>query len=793
MVVFTMDELKEYNGVWLIGSEVEFLEEMEKIIKNKIPCIENRDKRREEIAKRNEQMLAQQQARTSQPQSALAAQYQQVQAYEAQLDQQAQMSLEELENFYRSQYLATISPEYKAQIQKQLQYMIPSLGEDHPTVKQYKEMIDMDAEKANQKAISMAKFYSSYYKLRAINKEQSQDMNKAMYTPTTSLEELEGVINEYYDKALTSDYQTQLKATVDIGLKVCPDDLILSKLKPMVGLNKEQANQMVKQQAQQCYQNIQTIIQQDKAMQMQSQYNIQNIQQASTQGVTEQKIRIGDYLGFISHDNHIIGLNLNSQELITLPESICNLSHLKVLSLKWNKLEELPQSFGNLKALEELILDGTWSTNNDAPLYNELISFPDSFCELKNLKILKCEENGLRSLPDNFGQLTNLKEVFLYQNRLNKIPDSIGNLTNIKNLNLSSNKIESIPPSLCGCSKLEQLNLGFNSISKIPECIDQLNSLNGLYLGGNNITELPSSIFNLKSLQRLELSSNQLTEISEDIVKLKVSNLNLEKNQLKVLPYFIWEMESLNELLLKENPLSSEEQEVVKNDAQTIKDYCRQRASIAIMLIHTEVDAASHRIPELTTFLEGQSEVFAILPVDEFNLRATDLVLFLATAGSINSQECIQLLKIAKENSIEVVPLKGLDIDWGGLAGIGLSRELGHEFTPDDFNGFCENVYDYIKLLKRTHNIFKDKTALLSKEEEVAVIASSTFEAFKSELTHIIHSQSIKDCFNTYQSFLKPQYDNIINMKAKGITLFFSTFSQYFKVFMQQYKEGGQM
>ena len=48
-------------------------------------------------------------------------------------------------------------------------------------------------------------------------------------------------------------------------------------------------------------------------------------------------------------------------------------------------------------------------------------------------------------------------------------------------------------------------------------------------------------------------------------------------------------MESLKTLIFKENPLSPEEQEIARNDTETIKDYCRQRASIAIMLIYTDI------------------------------------------------------------------------------------------------------------------------------------------------------------------------------------------------------------
>ncbi len=155
-----MAEIKKHHGVSLIASEVEFLEELERKFQKEIPCFENRDKIKEDIAKQNEQVRAYQQAQAqayqTQMQNPLEAQYQQIQAYEAQLDQQSAMSVDQLEQFYESQYVATLAN--KAQLQMQLQYMIPSLGENHPTVKQFKEMLEMNEEKAKIKAKAMAKY-----------------------------------------------------------------------------------------------------------------------------------------------------------------------------------------------------------------------------------------------------------------------------------------------------------------------------------------------------------------------------------------------------------------------------------------------------------------------------------------------------------------------------------------------------------------------------------------------------------------------------------------------------------
>ncbi len=778
-----IEELKEYNGVSLISSEAEFLEQIEKLIGEVIPCREDRDETKRKVAESHQ--AYQPQATQMNAQTILKSQFQALKAQVVEQERLAQLSLEELEKTYENQYLAQVNPAMQANIQAQLNSLIPMLGESHPSVQQMKAMLDMDEDKAKQKGKAMARFMQQNFKLQAINKEETQRINEVMYSQI-SLEELEKESINYYNSMITPEYQAQLKVTLDVGIQeLGANDPTFAGLTPLLGMSEETAIQSAKQYAQSIYQNIQNMLAQyGVQMQAAQQPQKDNIQQY-TQQVSEQPVDVSHF-GYICDNNHIVGLNLVMKELDLLPDSIGKLSNLKFLTLKWNKLESLPETFGNLKELIEFNLDGDWSTNDDKPLYNEVSELPNSFCELRKLKIFKCESNGLRSLPDNFGQLISLTEVNLYQNRLLRIPESIGELSNLTHLNLNSNRISTIPLSLCKLEKLKQLELSHNSIEMVPECIDQLKSLNMLLLNSNKLTELPHPIANLESLETLWINSNQLTELPEVITKLRLAKLNISDNQLKNLPYFIYIMESLRDLKVTGNPFSEEEQEIAQRDTNAILDYCRQRASIAVMLIHTEVDAKAHRITELIEYLESKSEIFAILPPIESNLNATDLVLFLATAGSINSSNMVQILKNAKSQGIEAVPLKGLDVGWGDLADVDLSRELGHEFTPDDFEGFCKNVYGYIQQLKRSHNIFKDKSTILLKEEAAEVSDPTGFGTFKAELDRIIHLPEMKEFFEQNKMALTSICNSLQTAKVGGEGLFLTQLSGYFMGFIQQ-------
>ncbi|MHA1674601.1 MAG: hypothetical protein ACTSYI_13365, partial [Promethearchaeota archaeon] len=166
--------------------------------------------------------------------------------------------------------------------------------------------------------------------------------------------------------------------------------------------------------------------------------------------------------------------------------------------------------------------------------------------------------------------------------------------------------------------------------------------------------------------------------------------------------------------------------------------------------------------------------------------------------GSIKLPQYLNLLKTAREQKIEIIPMKGLNIDWPDLSIVNLSRELGHEFTPNDFDGFCERIYSYIQQIKRTHNIFKDKSAILLKkaEEEGGEGDPQDFAGFKEEFNRIIKSEDMKQFFEQFKGPIASYYTNSLNAKIAKEPFFlsqvFSLFPSYFqqKNLLKQYTGG---
>jgi len=209
----------------------------------------------------------------------------------------------------------------------------------------------------------------------------------------------------------------------------------------------------------------------------------------------EEPIEIGSQLWV---DGKLDSLDLDHNQLTTLPESIGNLSSLEYLDLYYNQLTTLPESIGNLSSLL-----GLWLGRNQ-----------------------------LTTLPESIGNLSSLELLWVEFNQLTTLIESIGNLSSLKNLYLSSNQFTTLPESIGNLSSLEWLSLSDNQLTTLPESIGNLSSLLGLILFDNQLTTLPESIGNLSSLLGLDLKNNQLITLPESICDLPEGNILVSGNKL---------------------------------------------------------------------------------------------------------------------------------------------------------------------------------------------------------------------------------------------------------------------
>lgn len=189
-------------------------------------------------------------------------------------------------------------------------------------------------------------------------------------------------------------------------------------------------------------------------------------------------------------------LNLSCNELKILPTSIDELSQLKFLDLGWNKFQSIPSFLAKVKSVKNFRLDLD---------HNEIKSIPQWIDKLEFLHYLNLRNNHIEVIPDSIGNLRNLECLDLRENRLEFIPESIGLNTSLKILWLSNNKIREIPDSIGSLTSLEVMDLENNYIKEIPEALSKLKSLEYLNLKNNLIKEVPESIKALKGLKSFKV------------------------------------------------------------------------------------------------------------------------------------------------------------------------------------------------------------------------------------------------------------------------------------------------
>ncbi|XP_038055156.1 leucine-rich repeat-containing protein 59-like isoform X2 [Patiria miniata] len=70
---------------------------------------------------------------------------------------------------------------------------------------------------------------------------------------------------------------------------------------------------------------------------------------------------------------------------------------------------------------------------------NQLTSLPDNFCTLTHIVKIDLSNNSLTCLPENIGNLQNLQHLDLLDNQLEHLPISFANLRNLRWLDLKDN------------------------------------------------------------------------------------------------------------------------------------------------------------------------------------------------------------------------------------------------------------------------------------------------------------------------------------------------------------------
>ncbi|KAL4560727.1 hypothetical protein LXL04_032881 [Taraxacum kok-saghyz] len=250
----------------------------------------------------------------------------------------------------------------------------------------------------------------------------------------------------------------------------------------------------------------------------------------------------------------ILDLALNSNITGSLPESISNLKHLRVLSLsKCSFSGPIPRSLSNLTQLTYLNIG-----------YNKFTNFVPSLVSLSNLDVLQLSDNKFEKgcFPYWLGKLTKLSELYVAgMNITDEIPLFLANLTKLTVVGMTRNSLTGYIPSwLFNHTQLRKLDLQENHFQgPISNTFSNFKSLEYLNLGANNFSgrvEL-DMFLGLEKLQALLLGYNMIslvvTNNYTNNTLPEFDQLNLATCNLKEFPSFLHFQNKLSLLVLDSN------------------------------------------------------------------------------------------------------------------------------------------------------------------------------------------------------------------------------------------------
>ena len=149
-------------------------------------------------------------------------------------------------------------------------------------------------------------------------------------------------------------------------------------------------------------------------------------------------------------------LELGNNELVEIPESIGNLKKVKKLCLQCNHLIKIPETVGKMNCVEINVSS------------NFLTSLPNSIGYMANLKTLKVNKNLMKSLPEGLCLSKTLRILHASGNEISELPNEIGKITSLRSLWLAFNKITALPHGFHKLRRLSDLRMEGNDDMALP-------------------------------------------------------------------------------------------------------------------------------------------------------------------------------------------------------------------------------------------------------------------------------------------------------------------------------------
>ena len=142
---------------------------------------------------------------------------------------------------------------------------------------------------------------------------------------------------------------------------------------------------------------------------------------------------------------------------------------LDIEYITWKGIGRIPDSIDLLTGLKHLNVSGSYDQKS------RLVSIPESIGNLTSLQTLNLNWTNVCELPESIGNLSDLQILDLRLTQIKVLPESIGRLSGLQRLDLSWTKLRELPEKIGYLPNLKCLVLEGLSLSELPESLLQLN------------------------------------------------------------------------------------------------------------------------------------------------------------------------------------------------------------------------------------------------------------------------------------------------------------------------------
>jgi len=177
----------------------------------------------------------------------------------------------------------------------------------------------------------------------------------------------------------------------------------------------------------------------------------------------------------VSHTLHYEaqGKKLTIRNATEFPSEILNYPDVEILDMSYGHLTSLPESIGELTKLRVAFFS-----------HHDFETIPEVLSQCSSLELIGFRSCKIKSFSDH-ALPKHIKGIILTDNQIVSLPASIGTYTHLKKLMLSGNALKTIPDAIADCHNLELLRLSVNHLDKFPEAILELPKLSWYSDAGN--------------------------------------------------------------------------------------------------------------------------------------------------------------------------------------------------------------------------------------------------------------------------------------------------------------------